>query len=101
MQKIGADRYAEHLKKDKELKGLIDKNKAATDARIKAMTAHYTMELNQVRATMKKNRAHASRELASHTAALYSAIAKSEKAPMETNKKLAAQTRTARMDIAD
>jgi len=101
MQKIGADRYAEHLKKDKELKGLIDKNKAATDARIKAMTAHYTMELNSVRATMKKNRAHASRELASHTAALYAAIAKGEKAQMETNKKLAHQTALAREDVED
>merc|ERR1712159_568112 len=101
MQKIGQQRYEEHLKKDKELKHLIDKNKAATDARMKAMAAHYTMELNKVKAVMKKNRAHASRELASHAAALYTAIANGEKAQMAENKKLAKQTALAKENIAD
>merc|ERR1711998_111872 len=64
MVALGNARYQEHLKKDKELKSLIDKNKAATDKRLEAMSAHYTMELNAVRATMKKNRAHASHMLA-------------------------------------
>merc|ERR1712159_682708 len=101
MQKIGQQRYEEHLKKDKELKHLIDKNKAATDARMKAMAAHYTMELNKVKAVMKKNRAHASRELASHAAALYTAIPNGEKAQMAENKKLAKQTALAKENIAD
>jgi len=101
MQKIGQARYKEHLKKDKDLKDLIDKNKASTDARMKAMAAHYTMELNKVHATMKKNRAHASRELASHASALYTAIANSEKAQMAENKKLAKQTALAKENIAD
>merc|ERR1712054_678593 len=88
MIKIGNKRYKEHLKKDKELNALVKKNKAANDARMKAMAAHYTAELDQVRATMKKNRAHASKMLAKKTASLYGAIASSEKAQMAENHKL-------------
>jgi hypothetical protein len=43
MIKIGKKRYQQHLKKDKELQGLINKNKAATDKALKGMAAHYTM----------------------------------------------------------
>merc|ERR1719261_1264207 len=53
MNKIGNKRYKEHLKKDAELKNLINANKAATDARLKAMADHYSTELDKVRATMK------------------------------------------------
>merc|ERR1711988_740494 len=101
MIKIGNKRYKEHLKKDAELKKLIDSNKAATDARLKAMADHYSTELDKVRATMKKNRAHATHMLAKETGKLYAAIAKSEKAQMKINGKLATQTRSARLDIAD
>merc|ERR1711881_812276 len=101
MIKVGNKRYQEHLKKDRELKNLIKSNKAATDARLKAMADHYSTELDKVRATMKKNRAHASHMLAKETGKLYAAIAKSEKSQMKVNGKLAAQTRNARLDIAD
>merc|ERR1712072_1446634 len=101
MIKVGNKRYQEHLKKDRELKNLIKSNKAATDARLKAMADHYSTELDKVRATMKKNRAHASHMLAKETGKLYAAIAKSEKVQMKINGKLAAQTRNARLDIAD
>merc|ERR1719191_1095284 len=101
MIKVGNKRYQEHLKKDRELKSLIKSNKAATDARLKAMADHYSTELDKVRATMKKNRAHATHMLAKETSKLYAAIAKSEKAQMKINGKLAAQTRNARLDIAD
>merc|ERR1711881_265580 len=101
MIKIGNKRYKEHLKKDAELKSLINANKAATDARLKAMADHYSTELDKVRATMKKNRAHASHMLAKETGKLYAAIAKSEKAQMKINGKFATQTRNARLDIAD
>merc|ERR1711871_1448532 len=101
MVDLGNKRYAEHLKKDAELKGLIDANKAATDKRMEAMAAHYTMELNAVRATMKKNRAHATHMLAKESAALYSAIAKNEAEQMQTNADLTAQTRQATLDIQD
>merc|ERR1719199_505739 len=101
MIKVGNKRYQEHLKKDAELKNLIKKNKAATDARLKSMADHYSTELDKVRSTMRKNRAHASHMLAKETGKLYAAIAKSEKAQMKINGKLAAQTRNARLDIAD
>merc|ERR1712054_689656 len=101
MIKIGNKRYKEHLKKDAELKKLIDSNKAATDARLKAMADHYSTELDKVRSTMKKNRAHATHMLAKETGKLYAAIAKSEKEQMKINGKLATQTRNARLDIAD
>merc|ERR1711998_421172 len=101
MIKVGNKRYQEHLKKDRELKNLIKSNKAATDARLKAMADHYSTELDKVRSTMKKNRAHASHMLAKETGKLYAAIAKGEKAQMKINGKLAAQTRNARLDIAD
>merc|ERR1711871_451051 len=68
MVDLGNKRYAEHLKKDAELKSMIDSNKAATDKRMEAMAAHYTMELGAVRATMKKNRAHATHMLAKESA---------------------------------
>merc|ERR1719482_2298982 len=101
MIKVGNKRYQEHLKKDAELKRLIASNKAATDARLKAMADHYAAELDKVRATMRKNRAHATHMLAKETSKLYAAIAKGEKAQMKINGKLATQTRNARLDIAD
>merc|ERR1711959_591692 len=101
MIKVGNKRYQEHLKKDAELKALIKSNKAATDARLKAMADHYSAELEKVRATMKKNRAHATHMLAKEASKLYAAIAKSEEAQMKINGALATQTRNARLDIAD
>merc|ERR1712072_1395625 len=52
-------------------------------------------------ATMRRNRSHASRMLARKTSQLYSAIAKSQRAQLAVNKKLARQTRRARLDIKD
>jgi len=101
MISIGNKRYKEHLKKDKELGKLVAANKAANDARMKAMAAHYAMELDAVRATMKKNRAHASKMLSKKTAALYTAIAKSEKEQSAKNKALNSQLQASRLDIAD
>jgi hypothetical protein len=101
MIKVGNKRYRQHLKKDAELKRLINSNKAANDRRLKAMANHYASELDKVRSTMKKNRAHATRMLAKKTAALYSAIAKSEKQQMAVNGRLSKLTRDARLDTAD
>jgi len=101
MMKIGNDRYQEHLNKDAALKDLIDKNKQATDARLAAMSSHYTQELDSVRAEMKKNRAHASKMLAKKSATLYSAIEAHEKAQLKVNGELIQQTRDAALDIAD
>jgi len=101
MIRVGNQRYKQHLKKDAELKRLVMSNRAANFARLKAMANHYAAELDKIRATMKKNRAHATRMLSKKTSALYAAIAKSEKAQMKTNGRLAKLTRDARLDIAD
>jgi len=101
MIKLGDDRYQEHVKKDAELKSLIDSNKVATDGRLDAMSKRYTMDLNSVRAEMKKNRAHASHMLTKKSSELYDAIAKSEKKQMGVNGELQAQTRQAALDIAN
>jgi len=101
MIKLGDSRYKEHLKKDDELASLIKSNKAATDARMDAMADHYMMEIDAVRATMKKNRAHATHMLAKESAKLYEAIETSERKQMATNSELASQTRRARLDIED
>merc|ERR1711998_235429 len=93
MIKLGNDRYKEHLKKDKELKSLIDKNKAETNARMDAMAAKYKHEIGKVRATMKKNRAHATSRLKKATSAIYAAIEKQTVAQKAVNAKLAKQTR--------
>jgi len=101
MIKLGNDRYKEHLKKDHELKSLIDKNKAETNARMDAMAAKYKHEIGKVRATMKKNRAHATSRLKKATSAIYAAIEKQTIAQKAVNAKLAKQTRDAKLAIED
>merc|ERR1712070_272563 len=101
MISLGNKRYQEHLKHDKELESLINKNKATTDARLDRMAAHFAQELDKVRGTMKKNRAHATHMLKKETGKLYAAIAKGEKLQAKTNAALSAQTRQARLDIQD
>jgi len=101
MVDLGNQRYDEHLKKDAELKNLIDSNKAATDKRMEAMAEHYKAELNAVRSTMKKNRAHATHMLAKKSAELYDAIAKGEEAQYAKNGELKEQTARATLDVQD
>merc|ERR1719453_2268439 len=86
---------------DAELGSLIKKNKAATDARMDRMAAQYAQELDKVRGTMKKNRAHATHMLAKETGKLYAAIRKSVAAQKATNARLENQTTRARLDIKD
>merc|ERR1711968_357727 len=101
MIKLGNKRYEQHLKKDKELHNLIKSNKAATDKQMDAMAANYMMQLDNVRHTMKKNRAHATHMLAKESSKLYATIAKNEAEQMKTNAELAEQTRRAKLDIED
>merc|ERR1711871_1234390 len=101
MVDLGNKRYDEHLKKDAELKALIESNKAATDKRMEAMASHYKAEISAVRATMKKNRAHATHMLAKKSAELYDAIAKSEEAQYKKNGELKASQERASLDIQD
>merc|ERR1740130_1684829 len=101
MIKLGNKQYDHSVKADASLHKLINKNKASTDKRLNEMAAHFAMELNKVRKTMKKNRAHATHMLTKETSKLFAAIAKGEKAQAITNQALSSQTRQARMDITD
>merc|ERR1712057_105008 len=100
MVKIGDARYKEHLKKDKELRRLMDKNKAETASRMQKMANSFYTQISKIRKQMKRDRAHAERRLASKTRALFSTLAKNAKAQAATNKRLTAATRRARLDAA-
>merc|ERR1712072_1680886 len=65
------------------------------------MAAKYKHEIGKVRATMKKNRAHATSRLKKATSAIYAAIEKQTVAQKAVNAKLAKQTRDAKLAIED
>ena len=65
------------------------------------MAAHYTEQLNSVKAEMNKNRTHATHMIAKKSSALYAAIADGEKKQMGVNGELQEQTREATLNIAD
>merc|ERR1712057_25905 len=101
MIKLGNARYKQHLKRDRELKALIAKNKAETDARMQAMANGFNGQLNKVRKQMKKNRKHAERMLAKKTQGLYKAIAKQDALQKKMHGKLAEANRRAVLDVMD
>merc|ERR1712054_575264 len=67
---VGDARYKEHLKKDKELRRLMAKNKAETEARMTKMSNSFFAQIASIRKQMKADRAHAEARLAKKTAAL-------------------------------
>merc|ERR1711959_733978 len=75
MVKVGNDRYAEHLKKDKELKALMAKNKADTNKQMDAMAQQFYAQMAEIKAQMKKDRAHAEHSLSTNTGALFKTLA--------------------------
>merc|ERR1712054_590955 len=56
MVKLGNKRYNEHIKKDKELRTLMAKNKAETLRKMKRMADSFNMQMSKIRKTMKKDR---------------------------------------------
>merc|ERR1719269_189256 len=98
MVKIGDARYKEHLKKDKELRSLMARNKAATARRMQKLSNSFFQQIASIRKQMKRDRAHAERRLASKTAGLYSVLAKNQAAQEAANHALTAATRRAKMD---
>merc|ERR1712159_764251 len=50
MVKVGNDRYAEHLKKDKELKSLMAKNKADTENQMDKMSEQFYAQMQEIKA---------------------------------------------------
>merc|ERR1711988_683923 len=98
MVKVGNDRYAEHLKKDKELKSLMAKNKADTENQMDKMSEQFYAQMAEIKAQMKKDRAHAEHSLSTSTDGLYKTLADNQQAQEAVNKELTAATRRAKLD---
>merc|ERR1719408_1156742 len=98
MVKVGNDRYAEHLKKDKELKSLMAKNKADTENQMDKMSEQFYAQMAEIKSQMKKDRAHAEHALSTSTDGLYKTLADNQEAQEAVNKELTAATRRAKLD---
>merc|ERR1719261_1874871 len=98
MVKIGDARYKEHLKKDKELRSLMARNKAETAAKMQRLSNSFFNQIAKIRKQMRRDRAHAERRLASKTSHLFSVLAKNQAAQEAANHALTAATRRAKMD---
>merc|ERR1711998_323328 len=98
MIKVGNDRYAEHLKKDAELKALMAANKADTEKQMMDMKDQFFGSLNKIKAQMKKDREHAESSLASATSGLFKTLADNKEAQEAVNKELTEATRRAKID---
>merc|ERR1711959_488145 len=96
MVKVGNDRYAEHLKKDSELKALMAKNKEANEKAMDDMSQKFYAQLSEIKAQMKKDRAHAEHSLSTNTGALFKTLADNQEAQEAVNKELTAATRRAK-----
>merc|ERR1711881_795118 len=101
MVKLGNKRYNEHIKKDKELKSLMAKNKADTLRKMKRMADSFNMQMGKIRKQMKKDRRRNANALKKATNKLYSTLAKNAEMQAAANKHLAAATRRARLDAMD
>merc|ERR1711988_1420440 len=101
MVKLGNKRYNEHIKKDKELKNLMAKNKADTLRKMKRMADSFQMAIGKIRKTMKKDRRRNAHALKNATNKLYSTLAKNAEMQAAANKHLASATRRARLDAMD
>jgi hypothetical protein len=98
MVKVGNDRYSEHLKKDKELKSLMAKNKADTEKQMTDMSEKFYAQMADIKAQMKKDRAHAEHSLSTSTDGLFKTLADNQQAQDAVNKELTAATRRAKLD---
>merc|ERR550514_2520605 len=98
MVAIGNKRYAEHLKKDAELKSLMAKNKAETQKAMDSMALKFYAAIDAIKAQMKKDRASAEAGLSRETGALYDTLKKNKMAQDKANKELTEATRRAKLD---
>merc|ERR1719359_835783 len=98
MVKIGNDRYNAHLAKDKQLKGLMAKNKAATEKAMESMASKFFAAIEAIKSQMKKDRASAEAGLSRETGALYDTLKKNKIAQDKANKQLTEATRRAKLD---
>merc|ERR1711977_704000 len=98
MVKLGNKRYNEHIKKDKELRSLMAKNKAETLRKMKRMADSFNMKMGKIRHQMKKDRRHQANNLRRATNKLYATLAKNAEMQRAANRKQMNATRRARRD---
>merc|ERR1712178_332441 len=98
MVKLGNKRYNEHIKKDKELRSLMAKNKADTLRKMKRMADSFTMNMNKIRHQMAKDRRHSANNLRRATNKLYATLARNQRMQDLANRKQVAATRRARIN---
>merc|ERR1711977_817239 len=101
MVKLGNKRYNAHIKKDKELRALMAKNKADTLRKMKRMADGFNMKMGKIRHQMKKDRRHQANNLRRATNKLYATLAKNAEMQRAANRKQMNATRRARRDAAD
>merc|ERR1712100_593397 len=100
MLALGDTRYQEHLAKDEELKALMKKNKEDNKGRMEKMALDFKNKVDEIQATMKKDRAHAENRLASKTTELYDVMKSNVEAQDKVNKELTDATHAAAMQAA-
>merc|ERR1711988_1993060 len=101
MVKLGNKRYNEHIKKDKELKSLMAKNKASTLRKMKRMADSFNMQMSKIRKTMKRDRRANAHNLRRATNKLYSTLAKNAEMQRRANRKQMANTHRAKLNAMD
>merc|ERR1712036_174620 len=101
MVKLGNKRYNEHIKKDKELRSLMAKNKRETLRRMKRMADSFNMQMGKIRRRMAKDRRHQANNLRRATNKLYATLAKNAAMQRAANRKQMANTRRAKLDAMD
>merc|ERR1712139_694613 len=101
MVKLGNKRYNEHIKKDKELRSLMAKNKADTLRKMKRMADSFSMNMNKIRHQMAKDRRHSANNLRRATNKLYGTLAKNAEMQRRANRKQMANTHRAKLNAMD
>merc|ERR1712054_640866 len=101
MVKLGNKRYNEHIKKDKELRALMAKNKADTLRKMKRMADSFTMNMSKIRHQMAKDRRHSANNLRRATNKLYATLAKNAEMQRRANRKQMANTHRAKLNAMD
>merc|ERR1719478_95649 len=100
MVEVGDKRYAEHVKKDKELAALMDKNRADNKKKIEDMTANFNSKLDDLKDQAAKDRAHAENALAGKTSELFETLKKDDEAQNAVNKELTDATHAMKLKAA-
>merc|ERR1711959_778871 len=85
---------------DKELRRLMDKNRAETTSQMERLQASFSASVAAINKQMKKDRRNNEKALGRATAGLYATLTKNAKAQGKKNKALTMATRRAAMDAA-